>query len=209
MSFKEELERRLVGGKFRILNEKLYKNKKLTKQESLLYHRYYTEQTKKWPVNPLELIIKKLKDNFKSPKIADLGCGTARLSQLFENVHSFDAFPVADNIEKCDLEKVPLESLSMDVVVCCLSLMKNDVTKVIKEVSRILKIGGTYFIAEIRSRFISVNKFCSQLEEFGFQIVQCDTSNSHFVIFEVKKKKEIENTTATKIMLKPCLYKKR
>lgn len=208
MGLKEDLEKRLIGSKFRVLNEKLYRNRKLTKEETKLYHECYTEQIKKWPTNPLDIVIKRIKETNPKGVIADLGCGSAKISETFENVHSFDAFPTADNITQCDMENVPLENNSVDIVVCCLSLMKKDITKTIKEVSRILKKNGIYYLAEIRSRVDSVNKFCCKLEQCGFEILKCDTSNSHFVFIELKKKKEMESNT-TRITLKPCLYKKR
>ncbi|KAF9765043.1 Ribosomal RNA-processing protein 8 [Nosema granulosis] len=209
MGLKEELEKRLIGSKFRVLNEKLYKNKKLTKEEIKLYHECYAQQVKKWPVNPLDLVIKRIQETSPSAVVADLGCGSAKIAQTFTNVHSFDAFPTTENITKCDMENVPLENSSVDIAVCCLSLMKQDITKTIKEVSRILKKNGLFYLAEIRSRVVSVNKFCCKLEDYGFEIANCDTSNSHFIFIELKKKKEINQEIATKITLKPCFYKKR
>ena len=52
----------------------------------------FSAQVKKWPVNPVDLIIKHIKA--RAPKnhiVADLGCGEAKLALEVKNkVHSFD-----------------------------------------------------------------------------------------------------------------------
>jgi ubiquinone/menaquinone biosynthesis C-methylase UbiE len=106
------------------------------------------------------------------------------------------------------MENVPLEKDAVDMVVCCLSLMKQDITKTIREVSRILKKNGIFYLAEVRSRFSSINKFCGKLESCGFEILNCDSSNSHFIFIELRKMKDMDDNMV-KIQLKPCYYKKR
>lgn len=209
MSLKSKLEERLLGSKFRLLNEKIYKNKKLNNDEMKDYYIYYDYQIKKWPVNPLDQIIKKLQNVDKNSIIADLGCGSAKIAELFPNVKSFDAFPCKKNIVKTDISNVPLLDKQVDIVVCCLSLMMDYVSKVIKEVSRILKIDGIFYLAEVKSRIKSINFLCKQLESFGFEIVNCDTSNTHFIFIELKKKKDFNKKTMPKILFTPCIYKKR
>lgn len=209
MTLKDKLEQRLLGSKFRLLNEKIYKNKKLNNNEMKDYYLYYDHQVKKWPVNPLDQIIKKLQNLNSNSIIADLGCGSAKIADLFPNVFSFDAFPCKKNIIKADITNVSLHDKQIDIVICCLSLMMNYVSKVIKEVSRILKIDGIFILAEVKSRIKSINFFCKQLEAFGFEIVNCDTSNTHFVFIELKKVKDFEKKILPKILFKPCIYKKR
>ncbi|KAK6090628.1 hypothetical protein P3W45_000351 [Vairimorpha bombi] len=209
MKFQEELENRLLGSKFRLLNDKLYKKKKVNENEMKEYYKYYEYQIRKWPSNPLDTIIKKIDELNKEAVIADLGCGSGKISQTFKNVHSFDAFPSDKNIIKSDISSVPLEDKQCDVVVCCLSLMMDYISKVVLEVSRILKIDGIWYLAEVKSRISSVNFLCKQLETFGFTVVNCDTSNSHFVLIELKKDKDFDKKKIPKIILKPCSYKKR
>ncbi|WUR04115.1 ribosomal RNA-processing protein 8 (RRP8) [Vairimorpha necatrix] len=209
MKFQEELENRLLGSKFRLLNDKLYKNKKVSENEMKEYFKYYEYQIKKWPCNPLDLIIKKITEKNKDFFIADLGCGSGKIRKNFKNVFSFDSFPVDSEITKADISKVPLEDKKVDVVVCCLSLMMDYISKVLLEVSRILKIDGIFYLAEVKSRISSVNFLCKQLESFGFKVLSCDTSNSHFVLIELKKVEDFSKKKIPKILLKPCSYKKR
>lgn len=209
MKFIEKLENRLLGSKFRLLNDKLYKNRKINDNDMKDYYKYYEYQIRKWPVNPLDLIIKKIGDKNKEAVIADLGCGVGKISQTFKNVFSFDAFPINKNIIKADISALPLDDKKIDVVVCCLSLMMDYISKVLLEVSRILKIDGIFYLAEVKSRVNSVNYFCKQLEQFGFSILNCDTSNTHFVIIELKKDKDFCKKKIPKVLLKPCSYKKR
>ena len=160
MSLVEELEKKLCGGKFRLLNEKMYKNKGITKDEARKYHLYYSEQAKKWPQHPTKLVIEKIQDTTPDARIADLGCGDAELARTFKNVSSFDRHPVSDKIVRAELDSVPVEDGTFDVAVHSLSLMANYISKIVKETNRVLRIGGVWYIAEIRSR-IKSNRLAS------------------------------------------------
>lgn len=210
MSLKEELERKLSGGKFRLLNEKMYKNKGLTREESLKYHQYYAEQIKKWPQNPKKLIVEHIQNTVPEAKIADLGCGDAELASIFPNVVSFDKYPVNSSIIKAGLEEVPVEDKTFGVAVNSLSLMAGYISKVVKEVHRILQVGGLWYVAEVRSRIRNIKSLIDGVEKFGFKLKEVDTKNTHFCILIFTKESEsgIEGKLP-EIKLKPCLYKKR
>lgn len=106
---------KLQGARFRLLNEKLYTidseaAKSMFKNDknlSDIYHAGYTEQVKKWPINPVHFMIdfiehnlkkfikadnrkvKDLNDETPQPKkpakfqVADLGCGDAKIGRHF------------------------------------------------------------------------------------------------------------------------------
>ncbi|KAI8461899.1 methyltransferase-domain-containing protein [Phakopsora pachyrhizi] len=92
----------LVGPRFRMLNESLYTStgseafelfntrksssteKDLDNQNFEIYHRGFRQQTRSWPQNPIQLIIKQISEDYKkygSVNVADLGCGEAGLAK--------------------------------------------------------------------------------------------------------------------------------
>ncbi len=64
--------------------------------------------------------------------------------------------------------QLPLESDTCDYCIFCLSLMGTNVAEYLREANRILKVGGTLVIAEIRSRIVSMKKFMQALTCMGF-----------------------------------------
>lgn len=211
MSLADKLNKKLEGGKFRLMNEKLYKNNNLTDKETILYHQYYSNQIKKWPLDPKNIIIEKiLEKKHETMNIADLGCGDATLSQKFKNVTSYDKYPINEKIIKSDLNKIEAEDGQYDISVCCLSLMMTYITKAIKEMNRILKVDGFLYLAEVTSRIRNTKKFITDIEKFGFKLVEVDNKNSHFCFFIFKKVKNItEDMKYPTVSLNPCFYKKR
>ncbi|KAG8218800.1 methyltransferase-domain-containing protein [Butyriboletus roseoflavus] len=127
--------------------------------------------------------------------IADLGCGDAALARalLAKNliVLSFDLVSDGAFVTEADIcSQVPLpgsepqsaesiqgEAQVVDVVVCALSLMSTNWPRCISEAWRILRPGDTYgadrgelMIAEVASRFTSVNDFTSLINSIGFKL---------------------------------------
>ncbi|MCJ1277341.1 25S rRNA (adenine645-N1)-methyltransferase [Puttea exsequens] len=100
--------------------------------------------------------------------IADLGCGDAHLAALLQSVNkslnlnilSFDLakgdtrnahlITVADS---SNLVAAGVKGSSIDVAICCLSLMGTNWMDVVDECARIVRTGGELWIAEIKSRF--------------------------------------------------------
>lgn len=206
----EKLKRRLEGGKFRLLNDRMYHGKRLHQKELKLYHVFYDNQTKKWPVNPLDIIMEKIKEKNMDAMIADIGCGEARVASVFKNVSSMDLHPIRDDVMFCDMkQKIPLEDSSMDVAICCLSMMMADIAVPTKEVNRILRMGGYWYVAEVKSRISSVNFLGKRFESLGFEVEYVDASNTQFVLFILKKKCGDIPRTLPRMNLRPCLYRKR
>ncbi|KAA6355057.1 MAG: putative ribosomal rna-processing, partial [Streblomastix strix] len=94
-----KLNKKLKGGRFRSINEELYTitsdsaRISFRKDPKLFdtYHEGYRIQANQWPINPLDVIIRELKDR-RGLTIADLGCGEGRLGESCPNcvIHSFD-----------------------------------------------------------------------------------------------------------------------
>lgn len=219
---------RLAAAEFRFLNEQLYTT--TAKEASELftaypdkfdtYHQGFEIQVQKWPVNPLDLIIADIKSRAESNQkliVADMGCGVARLSLELSDltVHSFDLVSPNERVVACDIAKVPLESSSVDVVVFCLSLMGTDFVRFLKEARRILKPTGLLKIAEVESRFASVNKFTKLVSQMGFKLRCKNIENQYFFLFDFGKVEDVPVTPAFRLLhhgpnvLKPCLYKRR
>lgn len=96
-------------------------------------------------------------------KIADLGCGDARLAQDLKadgsaqkynlGIQSYDLQSPSPVVTKADIANLPLPDGSMDVAIFCLALMGTNWIDFIEEAYRILHWKGELWIAEIKSRF--------------------------------------------------------
>eukprot|EP00762_Andalucia_godoyi_P000339 ANDGO_03121.mRNA.2 Ribosomal RNA-processing protein 8 len=178
------------------------------------YHQGFESQVRKWPENPLNRMVSRLKGMPQTLVVADLGCGTAQLAlQVPQTVHSFDMVAANERIQVADMANVPLKSASVDVCVYCLSLMGTNVVDFITEARRILKVGGKVLVAEVSSRFENPRGFVKQIEDLGFKVLKQDLSGSFFFFFEFEKiaqrSSSLSSAEDVSIHLKPCLYKKR
>lgn len=79
-----------------------------------------------------------------------------------------------------------------------------------------LRPGGLLWIAEVRSRFVrssggsdAFSKFVDALKQQGLNVIQQDSSNKMFVVFEAKKVAKRCDAAVEWPELKPCLYKRR
>uniref|UniRef100_A0A915Q6U8 Ribosomal RNA-processing protein 8 n=1 Tax=Setaria digitata TaxID=48799 RepID=A0A915Q6U8_9BILA len=208
---------------FRYINEQLYT---MSGAEALeffqrdpkafeLYHKGYQKQAKKWPYNPVDEIIRWIRSlKLNDLVIVDLGCGNATIAKTLSDiatVYSYDLVAVNDFVTRCDMSKVPLCSESVNIAVFCLSLMGTNLIDYLEEAHRLLKKGGFLKIAEVASRFISVNRFVQAVTEMGFDMTgKATRGGGYFVILEfIKTSEMMVQKRPTGLKLKPCLYKKR
>lgn len=237
---------KLSGARFRYLNQKLYESD--SKQalayfqehpdDFAHYHYGFREQTKAWPVNPVDIFVERLQElsaRHKKPQqpitVADLGCGDAKLavslaSDAHVAVHSFDLVAVNEHVTVASMTDVPLKSDSVDLVIFSLSLMNTDYIEAVREAHRLLRDNGQLWIAEVSSRMEGpkgVRDFVDALKSEGFVIEKVDQSNPVFGLFYGRKGKQQQQSQQKSNsksqrgpskarrppVLKSCLYKKR
>ncbi|GLV46531.1 uncharacterized protein CBL_20856 [Carabus blaptoides fortunei] len=126
-SLREKMQDKLIAARFRFLNEQMYTNEGKDAQNFFksdlaasfkAYHDGYGQQIARWPLNPLDTIINRVKKLSKEYVVADLGCGDARLSKSVpQKVHSFDLVGNDPSVTACDMAHVPLKNNSVDVAV--------------------------------------------------------------------------------------------
>ncbi|GFV89024.1 ribosomal RNA-processing protein 8 [Trichonephila clavipes] len=114
INLKTKVREKLAAAKFRFLNQKLYSETgkeayeyfKENNEEFQDYHLGYRQQVSKWPMNPVNEIISDLQ-KLENVVIADLGCGDAKIAQVFpdKTVHSFDLVPLNEHVKACDISK--------------------------------------------------------------------------------------------------------
>ncbi|XP_047519649.1 ribosomal RNA-processing protein 8 [Pieris napi] len=218
-SLRERMLQRLKAAQFRYINEKLYTSSgsdavRLFQEDPdafKTYHQGYQQQVKKWPVNPIDLIVQRISKMPRTHLIADMGCGEAVLSKrVAQKVRSFDLVSFNSNVEVCDIAHTPLLASSMDVAVYCLALMGTDLTQYLVEANRVLKTGGYLLIAEVESRFDNVDTFVAEVQKIGFSLKKMDKNNQVFYFMEFTKIREApKKSKLPYLTLKPCLYKKR
>ncbi|KAJ3664432.1 hypothetical protein Zmor_008604 [Zophobas morio] len=219
LSLRERMMQRLQAARFRYINEQIYSNdskeaQKLFKDDPdafTAYHEGYRQQVNKWPLNPLDEIIKNIQQLPKTFVVADFGCGDAKLAQsVVQKVHSFDLVAANNDVIPCDMAHVPLQPSSIDVAVFCLSLMGTNLHEYLLEANRVLKPGGILKIAEVESRFDDVQQFIEAVERFRFKNTFKDLSHDLFYFLDFKKESNIKNKKRLPTLsLNPCLYKKR
>lgn len=111
---------------------------------------------------------------------------------------------------------VPLKDKSVDIVVFCLSLMGTNFPSFLLEANRVLRPGGTVFVAEVLSRFTDVNMFSEKYmpKYCGFKVAKLQKLKDFFYVMVYKKERDSkylskEASEEFSEQLKPCLYKKR
>lgn len=219
-TLKQRMMNRLAVARFRMVNEELYKSSstdssnvfKDNSEAFAVYHAGYQAQVERWPISPLDLIVKWLSTKSREWVVADFGCGEAALSLRVpqKKVYSLDLVAANSKVIACNMAHSPLQSASVDVVVFCLSLMSSNIKDFIMEANRVLREGGIMKIAEVESRFGDIKQFVSLLGKYGFHCTHKNTSQTYFFIFEFKKYRKLKKTIGLpEIILKPCIYKKR
>ncbi|XP_060064800.1 uncharacterized protein LOC132545142 [Ylistrum balloti] len=217
LSLKQRMLDKLKSARFRYLNEQLYnqtgsesyKMFEEDKEAFHVYHQGFQSQVAKWPTNPVNVIIRQLQARPRTLVVADFGCGDALIARSLPNkVHSFDLVAINKYVTACDMAKVPLKKDSVDVAVFCLSLMGKNLPDYLTETSRVLKPGGTLKVAEVTSRIRNLANFKRTMDKFGFRLLNEDTTNKMFCLFDFKKSKPPKHAPE-EFHLEPCLYKRR
>ncbi|BGP16604.1 hypothetical protein JCM10213_000481 [Rhodosporidiobolus nylandii] len=155
------------------------------------------------------------------PPIPSLKLNAKAVKEKQLKVLSFDLVSQSSYVVEAECSSVPLPGGTaggevVDAVVCCLSLMGTDWIRMVREARRVLKEGGVLKIAEVTSRFTSVDDFIKLLSSLGFKLSHKDDSNTHFLLLDFTKTadgeaatKVGENTKKAEKLLGPCIYKRR
>ncbi|KAJ2677415.1 25S rRNA (adenine645-N1)-methyltransferase [Coemansia spiralis] len=223
-ALQQQMQKKLKGARFRWINETLYtttgdKAFEMVQEDPSIfkeYHEGFNAQVEKWPVNPVDVLIKQLEHEKKQLVVADLGCGEARIAATIgsqHKVHSFDLVAHNKHVTACNIADVPLKDSTVDVAIFCLALMGTDFIKFIREANRILRVGGELRIAEVISRISDMKAFANALEEQGFNLIHKDVHNKMFAMLHFTKVKSSPQKFAVATtdldLLKPCIYKRR
>ncbi|KZO90693.1 hypothetical protein CALVIDRAFT_542448 [Calocera viscosa TUFC12733] len=227
----------LSGARFRWINEQLYTTSASHAHELMRaqpglysdYHAGFASQLAGWPTPPLEALAHLLQALPKHALIADLGSGPGTLARKLvprgRKVLSFD-LQADEWVTEADFcERIPLpgaegersEGAVVDAAVCCLSLMGTDWVRGVREARRVLVAKGQLFVAEVTSRFTSVDTFVQVVESVGFSLQKQEDKDTHFMLFVFQKVEgealgdaEWEGILEkAEGLLKPCEYKRR
>jgi ribosomal RNA-processing protein 8 len=177
-----------------------------------MYRCYCCLQVEKWPVHPLDVIIAWLK-KYPKARVADFGCGEARLAQSVPNkCYSFDLCSPNEHVTACDMAHVPLADAAVHIAVFCLSLMGTNLADFVREAHRVLVAKGIVKVAEVRSRFEGaeggLEAFITVMTRLGFDLKQCDNTSTMFVMLEFKKT-DRQPEPDVEFTAKACVYKRR
>ncbi|NXX49862.1 RRP8 protein, partial [Tricholaema leucomelas] len=217
-ALRARMEERLLGARFRYLNERLYTSSSREAAQLFrrdpeafeIYHRGFARQLARWPQNPADCIVRYLRRRPASLVVADFGCGDCRVARSVPNrVHCFDLLPLCPRVTVCDMAQVPLEAESVDVGIFCLALMGTNLQEILEEANRVLKPGGTLLVAEVASRFRSLPSFLRAMAQLGFSCLHKDLSSSFFYLLEFTKSGAPRGRPGPGLQLRPCLYKRR
>ncbi|CAD7703371.1 unnamed protein product [Ostreobium quekettii] len=221
-----KLHDRLMSGHFRHINELLYMRsgnqsyEMMRKDKELFeaYHKDYQQQMKCWAKQPVDQAIAWLRKSPKDWKVADFGCGNAKLAASVEQeVTSLDLVALAPGVIECNMADTPLTKGSQHVAIFSLALMGTDYFLTLQEAARVLRRGGILWLAEVRSRFMgddgheAYDDFSKAMGALGFKRLQLKKPSELFVVMVFRKtgKQGSASNKSVWPVLKACVYKKR
>ena len=153
-----------------------------------------TYQEDKIPVNQVIQYLE-TKKNKKIKKVADLGCGLARIYKHFQNKnHKFifvniDHYVPEDQTSYClqgNIKNTELEDEDVDYSILCLALWGSDCKEYLTEINRILDIQGELIIVEPSSRWIKED---AQTGERTNEL-KLLLENNHFKIKQIQEQEK-------------------
>jgi hypothetical protein len=172
------------------ISETTHKRMQENPEELIDYLRKLGQERKKWTLDPLEVIISRIKKMSDTWQIGDFGCGEAKIMETFgaDRVHSFDHVALKDKVTACDMKQTALKDGSLSIIVFCLSLMSKNWANYIVEARRCLGMQGSLIIAEttkslISGRLVSLREV---IKANGF-VIDVDEQRGQFTLIETTK----------------------
>ena len=145
------------------------------------YHRAREISKANWVEDPVDYLATFINEHYSNKKIADLGCGTNKLSTMMKNgntVKGFDHQQVEGHDEVIVADIADLSGVvadrEMDIAVFCLSLWGQDYQDYFTEAHRILKNNGRVIVVEPNDdfgegkRYGDETEFINTVERYGF-----------------------------------------
>ena len=134
----------------------------------------------------------------KQKVVVDLGCGFGEINQHFRDndrfrFYNFDHHSQNDLVVSRDIRDTGLGDYSVDIGILSLSMWGSNCEEYIKEVYRILDIGGTLLIAEPYKRWnkemdedgVPINRLIKLLEQHKFCVMK--NEENKFMFIECRK----------------------
>ena len=162
------------------------------------YHKISKENEESFPEEdiPRNRIINRLENlpGKKKKDVVDLGCGYGEISQHFKNnnrfsFQNFDHVSCNEYVISRDIKDTRLDDSSIDIAIMCLSMWGSNCKDYLKEVCRILDIGGTLYIVEAYKRWNdndeNKNRLVELLEQNKFKIME--QIDEKFMYIECRK----------------------
>lgn len=126
------------------------------------YHQISEQNEESFPVDeiPRNRIIREL-DKYKTNRkkvVVDMGCGKAHIAEHFKGdprftFHNYDHVSANDNVEVCDISRLPLEDNSAEICILSLAMWGHNCGDYIKEAYRVLESNCVLYIIEPTKRW--------------------------------------------------------
>ena len=115
-TLRDKFQARLLGSRFRMLNEDLYTTTSSTAFQRFSehpelydqYHAGFRHQVEQWPVNPIDVLVQSITKSHQHAKdgkgeiiVADFGCGDAELAKQLLQVKQKGHFPFCFTCSSC------------------------------------------------------------------------------------------------------------
>ena len=157
------------------------------------YHDSRDRLRAEWGEDPQDVIAAKINESSAHGIIADMGCGRnelkGKITSYYDKWLSFDHVANDETVIEADTTNLSeyVADKSLDVAVYCLSIWGRNKGDYFKEASRILKRGGTMYVAEPTDK-LNVGYMAGMADSFGLELVELDNNRPKFTYLKFEKK---------------------
>lgn len=159
------------------------------------WHTYHNSRDRlraEWGEDPQDVIAAKINESGAHGIIADMGCGRnelkSKITSYYDKWLSFDHVANDETVIEADTTNLSkyIADESLGVVVYCLSIWGRNKGDYFKEASRILKRGGTMYVAEPTDK-LNVGYMAGMADSFGLELVELDNNRPRFTYLKFEK----------------------